>query len=54
MSVLQNMEQYKTKYNCSVQNVLLLSEYKSYTVIKKLRMDYTFSELFYKKYVWLD
>lgn len=51
MSISQNFAHYQTKYNCQVQNVILLSFYKDYKVIKKLRGQFWFSELydFWKK-----
>ncbi len=47
MSFSQSLEQYRSKYNCLVQNVLLLSFYSDYKIIGDLRFDFTFSELYY-------
>ncbi len=46
MSFTQSLDQYKSKYSCKVQNILLLSVYKDYKIIKKMRLKYTFSELY--------
>ena len=46
MSFQQTIEQYKSKYSCKIQNILLLSIYIDLKIIKRLRSEYTFSELF--------
>jgi len=45
MSVSQVKAQYRSKYLVKVQNCLLLSKYWSIKEVKKLRQDFTYSEL---------
>lgn len=46
MSFIQNIERYKSQFNVKVQNTLLLNKFKNYSLIKQLRIDYTFTELY--------
>jgi len=54
MSVSQVFNQYQSKYSCKVQNVLLLWRFRTYKEIKKYRNDYTFSELYNNKLIYVN
>lgn len=45
MSVSQTIMQYRNKYGTRVQNTMLISKFGSLAKVRKLRVDYTYSEL---------